>query len=115
MRISDWSSDVCSSDLLFGVLLQLRLLVLLPKEASVGQAGGEDFLIACHNRFAAVMRINIGSADEARREFALRVLHGKIFLIGPHGALNTLRRQLPKYRIEMANPRPGPFFKAHLL
>src|SRR3546814_2154749 len=93
MRISDWSSDVCSSDLLFvednavelfGVLLQLRLLVLLPKEARVGQAGGEDFLIACHNRFAAVMRINIGSADEARREFALRVLHGKIFLIGPH-------------------------------
>src|SRR3546814_17378856 len=91
MRISDWSSDGCSSDLdavdlvgdcaqlfvednaveLFGVLLQLRLLVLLPKEASVGQAGGEDFLIACHNRFAAVMRINIGSSDEARSQFAL--------------------------------------------
>src|SRR3546814_19740869 len=82
MRISDWSSDVCSSDL---------------------------------NRFAAVMRINIGSADEARREFALRVLHGKIFLIGPHGELNHLRRHLQKYRIEMAKQRHGPFCKACVL
>src|SRR3546814_10349672 len=65
--------------------------------------------------FAAVMRINIGSSDEARREFALRVLHGKIFLIGPHGELNHLRRHLQKYRIEMAKQRHGPFCKACVL
>src|SRR3546814_11850485 len=61
------------------------------------------------------MRINIGSADEARREFALRVLHGKIFLIGPHGELNHLRRHLQKSRVDMTKQRYGPFCKTCVL
>src|SRR3546814_2078204 len=42
MRISDWSSDVCSSDLTVAALVELALRRLLrPDEGDVAAAGGD--------------------------------------------------------------------------
>src|SRR3546814_11253945 len=41
MRISDWSSDVCSSDLILGLGILLRLAVLLqPREKGLHEIAG---------------------------------------------------------------------------
>src|SRR3546814_16615401 len=91
MRISDWSSDVCSSDLLFvegdafqllRVVFQLRLAVLFPEEAGVGQAGGEHLAIARDDGRAAVLRLYIGGADEGGGELDRRIAQDDIFQIG---------------------------------
>src|SRR3546814_20737983 len=53
MRISDWSSDVCSSDLLLGhdagdALLRYfsqKLVVALPSSATIARIGGDEFAV----------------------------------------------------------------------
>src|SRR3546814_8940097 len=43
MRISDWSSDVCSSDLFFGIVNHVLLwITLLRPDALAGEAFGKD-------------------------------------------------------------------------
>src|SRR6185369_13812591 len=49
---------------LFGVLGERRLAVLLPEEAGVGQAGGEDLAVARHDPRAAIGGLDVGGADE---------------------------------------------------
>src|SRR3546814_18367930 len=45
MRISDWSSDVCSSDLLFAVLTILLSGALSPAHAEWQEASSRHFLV----------------------------------------------------------------------
>src|SRR3546814_1220603 len=60
MRISDWSSDVCSSDLLIAHELQLRPL----REVADREDGGEDLLqarvAALRDRDAKLKKLVVG-------------------------------------------------------
>jgi hypothetical protein len=60
-------------------------LILLPEMTGVGQARGEDFAIAGDDRFAAILRLDIGGADESRSELARAVAQNEIFLVYTEG------------------------------
>src|SRR3546814_10717517 len=68
MRISDWSSDVCSSDLLVGLVQHRDELADLGGE--VGQDGGADRLDLAAVGLAAQAKLQIG---EGLREAACRI------------------------------------------
>src|SRR3546814_17353736 len=68
MRISDWSSDVCSSDLLVGLVQHRDELADLGGE--VGQDGGADRLDLAAVGLAAQAKLQIG---EGLREAASRI------------------------------------------
>src|SRR3546814_5098959 len=65
MRISDWSSDVCSSDL-FGTREQLGVLARLAYADLLQQAGRPTLL---------VLDDTLVHADQARRELMKRALY----------------------------------------
>src|SRR3546814_19282124 len=83
MRISDWSSDVCSSDLLelLGMLRQRLLQVLFPEETCIGQTRRQHLAVARDDLHAAVDRVDVRGANEAVGELAVRVIHDEIFLV----------------------------------
>ena len=97
---------------LLGLLLQRDLEVLLPEEFGVGEAGGEDSLVAGDDRCAAVGRVYIGGADEGGGELALTVGAGEIFLVGAHGELDHFARDFEEGGIEAAEQRHRPFGEA---
>src|SRR3546814_6252223 len=80
MRISDWSSDVCSSDL------------LVPEELGIRQAGVEHALVAGDHLLAAVVGQRIGDDHEARRPRTVGGIQREIFLMRPHGGGQHLAR-----------------------
>ena len=47
-----------------GLFGERHLAVLLPEEARVGKARGEDLAVAVDDRRAAVRRLDVGGADE---------------------------------------------------
>ena len=51
---------------LLRMFIQRYLQILLPEEFGVGEAGGEDALVAGDDRRAAVIGVDIGDADEVR-------------------------------------------------
>src|SRR3546814_1320043 len=82
MRISDWSSDVCSSDLAFehvAAALDDLLFELERRDAERDQAA--DFAVAIeHDRLDAVAHENVGAAEAGRtgaddRDFLLGPAH----------------------------------------
>src|SRR3546814_6864606 len=72
MRISDWSSDVCSSDLLFGDLQRLRV------------AGGLHAVLAVHDQ-------GRGAAQAAGDGEVARALHQRIDFRAGHRRLEPVR------------------------
>src|SRR3546814_4764627 len=65
MRISDWSSDVCSSDLL-GRAPSASYRIMSDREATVADAGGawtDDWCAATHDRPSATMVERIWQHD----------------------------------------------------
>src|SRR6185312_15780183 len=58
---------------LLRVLRQRHLAVLLPEEARIAEARGEDFAVAVDDRRAAVRRLDIGGADEGVGQLAARL------------------------------------------
>src|SRR3546814_12386219 len=63
MRISDWSSDVCSSD------LQIFLVVDLAQIDILGHRGGFDARLAARPQFGLLRREAIGSLERPCRYF----------------------------------------------
>src|SRR3546814_13940122 len=68
MRISDWSSDVCSSDL----LRQRARLQIKHDIRTAGRAGGIDAQLAVRNRDAR-LECAAGGVDEIQRGIGVRV------------------------------------------
>ena len=68
-----------------GVLRKGRLAVLLPEEAGVGEAGGEDLAVAGDDRLAAILRFDVGGADKGGSKLALPVTQDEIFLVDTEG------------------------------
>src|SRR3546814_3681804 len=69
MRISDWSSDVCSSDLL--VLVEYRNLVRDPVDmtaAMLARCGGAKAFAANHQAIFAAQPIWLGKAAKMSKE-----------------------------------------------
>src|SRR3546814_13235569 len=73
MRISDWSSDVCSSD------LQIFLVVDLAQIDILGHRGGFDARLAARPQFGLLRREAVGSLERPCRYFEDRksVVSGK--------------------------------------
>src|SRR3546814_4398570 len=74
MRISDWSSDVCSSDLRPSLALALALdpgrgeaaveIVEIDREL----VGGDEFLVGCRRLFLLLVEGRIGRSEEHTSE-----------------------------------------------
>ena len=89
-----------------------RAQVVLPEKLSVGQAGGEDFLITCEDRGAFIRRLYIGDGDEFFDAVGFRVLDGKEFLMLAHRGLQNLWRQVEEGLVDIAEQDDGPFDEA---
>ena len=61
------------------LLLQRHLQVLLPEEAGVGEPRGEHAAVALDDRLAAVVRVDVGDADEGRRQRPASSVQAKYF------------------------------------
>ena len=70
---------------LLGLIVKRDFQILFPEEFRIGQARGENFLITRNNRCAAVMRINVSSADKGVGQLARFVMTDKIFLVHTRG------------------------------
>ena len=97
------------------LLLERDLEVLLPEELRVGQPGGEDAFVAGDDRGAAVGRVDIGGADEIGGQRPLPVHAGEIFLVGAHGELDHLARDLEEGGVEASEQGHRPFGQAGIL
>ncbi len=91
---------------------QADLLVLLPEELRIGEAGAEHALIAGDDDFAAVIGLGVGDDDEARRELAVFSQDREVFLIDPHGRGHDLGRQRHERVIDASQQCHGPFHEA---
>ena len=107
---------------LLRLLLQRNLLVLFPEEFRVGQAGGEHLAVAGDDRRAAVMRLDIGGADEIGRENKTLPCTRRggfqdreIFLVGRHRQLDDFGRHVQESGVEAAEQRHRPFGEAGIL
>ena len=98
-----------------GVLGERFLAIDVPEEARVGQARGEDLAVAVDHARAAILRLDIGSADEGVGEFALFVFADEVLLVDARGQLNRLGRDLEEILLEPAEQRDGPFGQACVL
>src|SRR3546814_2191789 len=90
MRISDWSSDVCSSDLAF--------------VAALGGAANLASIDACTTRLRLVVA-DQGAADEAR----LRALGAKGFVRPSAQALRSEERRVGKGCVSTCRSRWSPY------
>ena len=116
--VGDGAELLVEDDLveLLRLLLERDLEVVLPEEAGVGEPGGEHLAVAVDDRLAAVLRLDIGDADEIRRQLALRTsVQREIFLVGPHGELDHLARHVEEGGVEAAEQRHRPFGEAGIL
>src|SRR3546814_2992254 len=81
MRISDWSSDVCSSDLLLPTHKQVQRIVSTWEDASEGAASGGGAL--CARRVALASAAALESIRMGLRDALLRhLLHRAAVQIG---------------------------------
>ena len=98
-----------------GMIGERFLAVDIPEEARVGQARGEDLAVAVDHARAAILRLDIGGADESVGEFARIVLANEILLVHARGQLDRLGRDLEEILLEPAEQRNGPFGQACVL
>ncbi len=102
---------------LLGLVLEPRLIVLLPEEARIGQAGGED-LARCPRRWSRRRRSRRCSAvqTKARREPAVPC-RAERNISGLSGAVSwiTSGGTSRNARVEMAEQRHRPFGEAGIL
>src|SRR3546814_3758798 len=75
MRISDWSSDVCSSDLRSG-----GYLVINPTEALVSIDINSGRSTREHNIEETALKTNLEAADEIARQLRLRDMAGLVVI-----------------------------------
>src|SRR3546814_2224943 len=98
MRISDWSSDVCSSDLAKAMLAQIVAEKWLTAKAVVGlwpaQAEGDDVVIRDSG---------LGTGDSEKPQQKLKAKSGTPVVPGPETTLHFLRQQAMKPIGERAN------------
>ena len=83
--------------------------ILFPEEARIRQSRRQHALIAIGDGGAAIIGVQIGDADEGRRQRARRVGQREIFLIGAHRQHDHFARHRQKIRIEPAQQRHRPF------
>ena len=95
-------------------LLFERDLVGPASRPCVGQARGEDPAVAFDDRLAAVARVDVRGAHERWRERSILASAGEIFLIGTHGELDDLVRDLQEFLRETAEKRHRPFGKTRI-
>src|SRR3546814_16130518 len=81
MRISDWSSDVCSSDLVLGLLTSGRLLAHHPRAAEVGVEAVVDDA-AVDPEHVAGHELSLGAEQRAGDAAVHRP--GQLVLVGGH-------------------------------
>ena len=96
------------------IILKRCLQILFPEELGVGEARGEHLGIAVGDQLAAIGRRDVRGADEIGRERAVGIVEHEIFLVGAHGELDHLARDLKKFRIEAPKQRHRPFGKARI-
>ena len=70
---------------LLRLLGERGLAVLLPEEAGIAQACGQHLAVAGDDRHTAILRLDIGGADEGRGELARRITQNEIFLVDTQG------------------------------
>ena len=100
---------------LLRLLLERDLEVLLPEEARVAQPRGEHALVARDDRRAAVVGVDVGGADEVRRELARAVAHDEIFLVDARGELDHFLGHVEEIGVERAEQRHRPFGQPGIL
>ena len=88
---------------------QRCLAVLLPEEASVGQARGEHLAVASDDCRAAIGSRDIGGADEGIGKLARRILAHEVFLVGPRGELDHFGWHFEELLVKPAEQRHWPF------
>ena len=98
-----------------GVFGEGLLAVDVPEETRVRQAGGEDLAVAVDHARAAVLRLDIGGADEGVGEFALCILADEILLIHARSKLDRLGRHLEEILLEPSEQWNGPFGETGVL
>ena len=100
---------------LFCLLLQRNLEVLLPEEPRIAQARSEHPAIAFDDRSAAVVRLDVGGADERRRQRAIGIRASEILLVGAHGEHDHLARHIKVIGVEPAEQRHRPLGQSGVL
>ena len=103
--VGDGAELLVEDDLveLLRLLVERDLEVLLPEEARVGQPRGEHLLVARDDRRAAVVRLDIGGADEGGREARRRAsVQAKYFWLVRMVSWITSRRHVEEGRVEAA-------------
>src|SRR5690606_36082061 len=76
---------------LLAMLGERGLAVLVPEEAGVGKARGEDLAVAVDDRRPAVGRFYVGGADEGVGEFPVLLAH-EVLLVHARGELDDFGR-----------------------
>jgi hypothetical protein len=67
------------------LIVERDLQILIPEEARVREAGGEDFLVAFDDGLAAVGRIDVGGADEGVGQGPRAIAADEVFLVHAGG------------------------------
>src|SRR3546814_12862021 len=71
MRISDWSSDVCSSDLLAKLVVDAHFLLALDDKIAIGQDMGDD---RRHDRVETLLAMRLAVAGGIRSRLGVNQL-----------------------------------------
>src|SRR3546814_10552310 len=105
MRISDWSSDVCSSDLVRGGR-QVRLL-LVPTPRPLPQAGGGRMNMALSGIITVMERAARKAGTKLRRDFG-EIEHLQVSQKGPADFVSKADQAAERTLYdELGHARPG--------
>ena len=88
------------------------VLILLPEEARVPQAGAEHALVAGDDGGTLVRRLDVGDGDEEGRQRAVGALKNEVLLVGPHRGDEDLGRKGHEALVDPAEERHGPLGEA---
>ena len=86
--------------------------VVFPEEAGVGQAGGQDLLVARKDRRAVVGGLRVGDGDEALDQARAGVFDREELLMRAHRGLQNFGRQMQEFRADPADQGDRPFDEA---
>ena len=100
---------------LLRLLLERNLQVLLPEEARIGEARGEDPAIAFDDRLAAVAGADVGDADEGWRESPSSSRQAKYFWLVRMVSTITSRGTSRNSGVEAAEQKHRPFGEPGIL
>ena len=91
---------------------ELRPAVLIPEELRIRETGAKDAFVPGDDFLAPIRRLHVRNHDEARREVAVPVDQGEVFLMRPHRRRQHLRWQLHEFRVDVAEQDDRPFDEA---